>query len=119
VCSGLLWLAGAPAGYVRVNPVASTTDRAVRGTSPPALHTWTHIAVTYDGSVQVFYVNGVQVGSVAGSGAITVSNGALRIGGDASSTGEFFTGMIDEVRVYNRALSPAEIQSDMTTPIVK
>jgi len=45
-----------------------------------------------------------------------VSNGPLRIGGN-SVWGECFRGAIDEVRVYNRALSAAEIQTDMTTPI--
>jgi hypothetical protein len=48
-----------------------------------------------------------------------VSNGAIRIGGNASSTGEFFQGLIDEVRVYNRALSAAEIVTDMNTAIVR
>jgi hypothetical protein len=106
-----------PAGYVRVAPVASTTDRAVRGTTKLALNTWTHLATTYDGTNQRFYVNGVLVGTTAGTGSIAVSNGAIRIGGNASSTGEFFQGLIDEVRVYNRALTAAEITRDMTTPI--
>jgi hypothetical protein len=106
-----------PAGYVRVAPVASTTDRAVRGTTKLALNTWTHLATTYDGTNQRFYVNGVLVGTTAGTGSIAVSNGAIRIGGNASSTGEFFQGLIDEVRVYNRALTAVEITRDMTTPI--
>jgi beta-lactam-binding protein with PASTA domain len=113
-----------PAGYVRLNPNAQTTDRAVRGTTRIPLNTWTHIATTYDGVTQRFYVNGVLVGTnnpvVAPSlNTIVTSNNALRIGGDNSSTGEFFNGMIDEVRVYNRALSAADIQSDMVTPIVR
>jgi hypothetical protein len=45
-----------------------------------------------------------------------VSTGALRIGGN-NVWGEYFSGLIDEVRVYNRALSEAEIQSDMNLPI--
>jgi hypothetical protein len=65
------------------------------------------------------YVNGVLVSTVAGTGGINQANGALRIGGNASSTGEFFQGLIDEVRVYNRALSAAEIATDMITPIVR
>ena len=108
-----------PAGYVRLNPVASTTDRAVRGTTKLTLGVWTHLATTVDGTNQRFYVNGVLVGTTASSGTIAVSNGALRIGGNASSTGEFFQGLIDEVRVYNRALSAAEIVTDMTAPIVR
>jgi len=62
------------------------------------------------------FVNGVQVSTRALTGAAIVSNGPLRIGGN-SVWGECFRGAIDEVRVYNRALSAAEIQTDMTTPI--
>jgi hypothetical protein len=44
---------------------------------------------------------------------MAVGNQPLRIGGNASFTGEFFKGLIDEVRVYNRALTAAEITADM------
>jgi concanavalin A-like lectin/glucanase superfamily protein len=47
---------------------------------------------------------------------ITTSGGALRIGGN-SIRGEYFRGLIDDVRIYNRALSAAEIQADMATPV--
>ena len=40
----------------------------------------------------------------------------LRIGGNAI-WGEYFSGLIDEVRIYNRALTPTEIQTDMNTPV--
>src|SRR5207248_9607110 len=39
-----------------------------------------------------------------------------RIGGD-SVWGEYFDGLIDEVRIYNSALSQSEIQTDMNTPV--
>jgi hypothetical protein len=50
------------------------------------------------------------------TGAITTSTGVLRIGGN-SVWGEYFKGLIDEVRMYNRALSAAEVQTDMNRPI--
>src|SRR4029077_20784752 len=78
---------------------------------------WTHLAGTYDGSVARLYVNGVQVSTLPVSGALTSSSNPLQIGGD-SFFGQFFNGLIDEVRVYNRALSQAEIRTDMTTPLV-
>jgi len=108
-----------PAGYIRVNPVATTTDRRVGGTASLALNTWTHVAMTYDGANMRYYVNGVLVGTTPGTGGINVANGAIRIGGNNSSTGEFFNGKIDEVRVYNRALSAAEIATDMANAIVR
>jgi hypothetical protein len=62
------------------------------------------------------YVNGVQVASRAQTGAIATSTNPLQIGGD-SFYGQYFAGRIDEVRIYNRALSVAEIQTDMNTPL--
>jgi hypothetical protein len=61
-------------------------------------------------------VNGVQVASQAQTTSLTPTTGTLQIGAD-SYAGENFVGQIDEIRIYNRALSPAEIQSDMNTPI--
>ncbi|MBE2295870.1 MAG: hypothetical protein IAF00_13015 [Phycisphaerales bacterium] len=77
---------------------------------------WAHLAATYDGTTQRFYVNGSEVAHRRISGFIETSNGVLRIGGN-SIWGEYFNGYIDEVRIYNRALSVGEIQSDMNTPL--
>ncbi len=86
------------------------------GTSALALNTWSHLAATYDGSTMRIYVNGVEVNSRAQTGSFPTSSGSLSFGGDAPF-GQNFTGSIDEVRLYNRALSAPEIQTDMTTPI--
>lgn len=91
-------------------------ERILYGGSRLPANTWTHLAATYDGSVQRLYINGVQVASRNQTGPIAVSNGAVRIGGNAV-WGEFFQGRIDEVRIYNRALSAAEIQQDMATRV--
>lgn len=101
-----------PAAYVRVGGV----DVRVAGLSPLPLNTWTHLATTYDGTTLRLYVNGGQVGSQAASGAIQVSTGLLRLGGNAV-WGEWLAGRIDDVRIYNRALTAAEIQADMATPV--
>jgi hypothetical protein len=90
-------------------------ERIVYGGSALPVNTWTHLAATYDGAMLRLYVNAVPVTAQAQSGPIGVFSGPLRIGGNAS-LGEYFQGRIDEVRVYNRALSPSEIQSDMNTP---
>ena len=62
-------------------------------------------------------VNGVQVATQATTGAIKVSTGALRIGGNTIWSNEWFAGLIDEVRVYNKALTAAEITADMAKPV--
>ena len=77
---------------------------------------WTHIATTYDGDVLRIYINGVQVGSRNVAGSVEANDRPLRIGGN-SYANQFFQGSIDEVRIYARALSSAEIQADMDTPI--
>jgi hypothetical protein len=60
------------------------------------------------------FLNGVEVASRAQTGPIEVSDGLLRIGGN---NGKVFNGLIDEVRIYNRALTEAQIQVDMNTPV--
>ena len=86
------------------------------GASALGLDTWTHLAGTYDGTTMRLYVNGLQVASQASAGNILTSANPLQIGGD-SIFGQTFEGKIDEVRVYDRALSVSEIQSDMNTPV--
>ncbi len=88
----------------------------VRATTQLAANTWTHLAATYDGAMLRFYRNGTEVGSRGVSGAITISSGALRIGGN-SVWGEYFDGLIDEIRISNRALAPGEITTSMNTPV--
>ena len=90
--------------------------KMVSAASALAAGTWTHLAATFDGATLRIYVNGTQASQLAVSGSIATSTGVLRIGGN-SIWGEYFSGLIDEVRVYNRALSAGEIGQDMTTPI--
>jgi len=102
-----------PTVYVDPTP---TTWLDARGTTQLPLNAWTHLAATYDGTMLRLYVNAVQVGSRPVSGALVTSTGALRIGGN-SIWGEFFQGTIDEIRIYNRALTQGEIQTDMARPV--
>jgi hypothetical protein len=97
--------------------VFTTADRGFSGTSALTVNTWTHLAATYDGTTQRLFVNGVQVATRATTGAIRASTGVLRIGGNNIWTNEWFAGLIDEVRIYNKALTATEIQADMAKPI--
>lgn len=97
-------------------PAGGGTFGQALGTAALATNIWTHLAVTYDKARLRLYVNGVQVSSVTRTGNIATSANPLQIGGD-SIYGQYFQGMIDEVRVYNRALTQAQIQADMNTPV--
>ena len=92
------------------------TGGALYGTGALTANSWAHLAATYDGTTMRVYVTGAQVASRAQTGNIATSTDPLQIGGD-SAFGQYFAGTIDEVRIYNRALSPTEIQSDMNTPV--
>jgi uncharacterized protein (TIGR03437 family) len=102
-----------PSGHVYI-----TTEYNTRGTAVAPLNAWTHLATTYDGATLRMYVNGVLASNKAVTGSIKASTGVLRIGGN-SIWGEYFTGLIDEVRIYNRALAASEILSDMNSAVVK
>ena len=104
--------ASRPVGIV----YASGAEQQAAGTAQLPLNAWTHLAASYDGGIVRLFVNGVQVGTHAASGPLPNSTGVLRIGGN-NVWGEWFSGLIDEVRVYNRALTTAEIQTDMNTAI--
>ena len=86
------------------------------GTAQLPLNTWTHLAATYNGNVLALYVNGTQAAQLLVTGAVATSASPLKLGGNAI-WGEWFAGQIDEVRIYNRALTATEIQADMNRPI--
>jgi hypothetical protein len=97
-------------------PVGGGTFGETWGTAALAANTWAHIAATYDKAMLRLYVNGVQVGSRARTGNIATSANPLQIGGD-TFFGQYFRGTIDEVRVYNAALTAAQVQAEMNAPI--
>ena len=73
---------------------------------------WSFVAVTFDGSKVVFYIDGVasvaEPAQMNNYGLATLEIGGNTLGG--SSSGSSFNGLLSELQVYNRALSPAEIQ---------
>ena len=95
----------------------SAPHRIVSGPTASPVNAWTHVALTYDGATQRLFVNGTQAATRATTGTIQATDNPLWIGGN-SPYGEYFKGLIDEVRVYNRALTQAEIQADMNTAVV-
>jgi hypothetical protein len=77
---------------------------------------WSHLALTYDGATLRLYVNGALAASTSRTGTIMTSDNPVQIGGD-TVYGMWFSGLIDEVRIYNKALTQTQIQTDMNTPI--
>ena len=111
---GLYGHDGARGPSAHVNP---GSDQSATRTTALALNTWSHLAATYDGTTLRLYLNGAQVATRAVTGALQASSGPLRFGGNGVWAGEFFQGRLDELRVYNRALTAAEVAADMTRPV--
>lgn len=76
--------------------------------------TWYHLAGTYDGINLKIYVNGELKGTTAVSGLINSNNQPVLIGADRAGggNGRFFTGFIDEVKIYSCVLSSASILAE-------
>jgi hypothetical protein len=70
---------------------------------------WTHVAVSFSGRNIVFFKNGVNVGTATMSGDPLLTSGTLRLGGRDGAV--FFSGLIDEPQIWNRALQPHHIRA--------
>jgi len=70
---------------------------------------WTHVAVTFDGTTMVFYVDGQETGRGGFSFGPT-TDATITIGCDNSSGWNSFNGALDEVRIYDTVLPPTEIK---------
>lgn len=74
---------------------------------------WTHLVATYDGQTITVYRNGVNVGQHAAQGELRyneTAHGDLGIG-NQSARNRAYHGLLDDVRLYNRALSPTEVDA--------
>jgi hypothetical protein len=103
-----LWIKDTTPGvrpFFTVDDGVDQTSVSVMGVD--LLGTWRHLAGTFDGVQACVFVDGVPGQCVAAS--VSHTSNPVRIGHDAN--GGSFHGAIDEVRIYDRALSPDEIQT--------
>lgn len=94
------------------------TAENLDGTSALPLNQWVHVAFVLEGGTGRLYRNG----TLESSGLITIDPSALaavnnRLGQSGFAGDPLFDGMLDDVRIYSRALSQAEVQADMNTPV--
>lgn len=82
---------------------------------------WVHLAATWDGTTMINYVNGTSVSAGLTTtsllSAINVSTARLFIGANSEYNTTAFTGLIDDLYIYNRALSVSEIGQLLASPI--
>ncbi|MBN1940617.1 MAG: VWA domain-containing protein [Candidatus Diapherotrites archaeon] len=114
------WLLGLEAGCKMRSRLKINGTTTTRSNSGVPLNTWTHLAVTYDGTDVKHYINGVLVQPYNAPGALTLNPSIkIKVGmnsncsDDDPDTYAPFAGLIDEVRVYNRSLNIGEINQIM------
>ena len=93
----------------------TTTLTASSGNLP--LNTWYYAVATYDGATMRLYLNGVQVGSIAKTGAVATSAAVPVSIGRSPEGSNYASGALDDVRIYNRALGATEINAIMNEPV--
>ena len=83
------------------------TDPALDSSTALDMNTWYHLAFTYNGTNKIIYINGVFDKKDTSTGTVRIDATNLQIG-RVSSTG-YLNGTLDEVLIFNRSLSSAEI----------
>jgi hypothetical protein len=113
----VLFLAEA-GGFLSAGYTSAATKSLVQIMGPTKVqeNVWRHVAAVYDGATLTLYVDAVQFARTPASGALTTTAAPLEIGGSLVDKG-YLNGTIDDVRIYNRALTLGEIGVDMNTPV--
>jgi len=109
---GRQWLLGldnqVAKGGIWALPEGSTNQlRSVLGILKNGPGYWTHVVQTWDGRTLELWIDGERVDSTVAAGSLATGDSPVRIGWDQYY---FFKGDIDEVRIYDRALSSDEVQ---------
>jgi len=97
-------------GWNYGSPPGAVGNGLVNSNGKMPLGEWAHLAVTYDGSTLRFYINGgLDTQETDVSLVFGTNDEPLILGCDFPGGDEYFDGAMDDVRVYNRALSPSEV----------
>ncbi|MEM1175586.1 MAG: DUF6701 domain-containing protein [Pseudomonadota bacterium] len=89
------------------------SNRTLTSTATVNLDQWYHVAITYEAGSQVIYLDGSPVATSSRTETLETNNDPLRIGNDVNGSNRNFDGFIDEVNIFGRALTQAEVQTLM------
>jgi Concanavalin A-like lectin/glucanases superfamily len=90
----------------------AVTNPAINGTTLGTIpmDQWSHVAWTWNGSNLNFYLNGTLLTSSTSTGTIVQNTASLKIGARSDVT-SFYKGIIDDIRIYDQALSASDISA--------
>jgi regulation of enolase protein 1 (concanavalin A-like superfamily) len=106
ICNGNL--------LARIGSGTNWNTYAMRTLSSADLNVWKHVAMTFNGTTVRLFLDGVEVASATGTHG---SNNNPLLFGRWTPASEYWNGLVDEVRIYSRALSSSEVQTDMNAPV--
>ena len=86
-----------------------TTNTVVQGSISVNDKKWHHVAGVYDGSQLLLYVDGQLDNSATATGTMSTNNSAVLFGDNAEIGGRYFKGLMDDVYIYDTALSAASV----------
>lgn len=89
----------------------SGSDVIYKVLTPSELPGWKNIVFVIDGNSMKLYLNGKEVASKVVAGLQFISSGPINIGVRDLRNDQFYTGYVDDIRIYNRALTEQEIQA--------
>ena len=96
--------------FVFTSNHGSAANDSLASTGTISLGVWHHLAIAYDGATKTVFVDGIQKMSRVVPAALAYDTHPVQIGCDDNQTiGEPWPGALDELFVFDRALSPAEI----------
>ena len=111
-----MWVNTDATPHIRYNAAKDAVNNGFTGTHSAADGKWHMVAMIFNGSNQYAYFDGQPDGGPESATAITSNSEKWHIGTDSDaasdgSPGNYFGGTIDDVRIYNRALSAAEVRA--------
>jgi hypothetical protein len=102
-----------PAAFVRIHYSGGSTLDTPNNILKA--NEWTHVVGTYDGTKAQIYINGKVEATLDAKVAIPANAQSFVIGGTQESR-DWYTGMLDEVKLYSRGLTPTEVLASMQGP---
>lgn len=101
-----------PPGVLTLQTYHGTNDVMSTPTATASIGVWQHFAATWDGTTNRLYLDGAEVIAFPSAAPLTYDTSSAYIGCDENNNPLLhYTGVLDDAQVYNRALSPAEIQA--------
>ena len=103
--------------FLYENRIECSATTAISATATIVTNTWTHVACTYDGTTGRVYTDGVQRAMATGNGDLGAGDSSGSVIGGNSPSGNHLIGMIDQLRVWNVALTAPQICAAASAPL--